>query len=287
MALVTLQEVLKESVAGKYAVGAFDAMEHGYVEAILKGAEEKGVPVILMMIQNIFDGLDMKTFMPYVLGRIARSPVPVCLHLDHGTSYEACVKAIHYGFSGVMIDGSSLPYEENVALVKKVVDVAHTCGVSVEAELGHVAGGEGNLRGGSEVDKSLYTSPEEAAQFIKETNIDALAVAIGTVHGRFKGTPEIDIERLKKIRSVVDIPLVLHGGSGLTDDDFRNVIKFGINKINFFTGMSTAAVEAIRQEMEDKEGFVHYHNLVEAGLGRTKEVVKEQIDLFGTKPLRK
>ena len=287
MPLVTLKEVLRESVAKKYAVGAFDAGEHGFVEAILTGAEEKGVPVILMIAEGFFGLVDMDKFMPYVLDRISRSPVPVALHLDHGASYDVCIKAIHYGCSSVMIDGSSLPYEENVALVKKVVDVAHVCGISVEAELGHVGGGEGNLKSGSAVDKSLYTQPEEAIRFVKETNVDALAVAIGTVHGVFQGTPEIDFELLKKLRASVDIPLVLHGGTGLTEQDYRNVAKYGINKINFFTGISQAAVAAVKKEIEDKEGYLHYHDIVAAGLRKTKEVVKEQIEVFGTQPLGK
>ncbi len=285
MALVTLEEILKESVAKRYAVGAFNAMEHGFAEAIIQSAEEKGVPVILPIFEGMYGIVDMDTYMPYIVDRIRRSSVPICLHLDHGASYEMCVKAIHYGCSSVMIDGSSLPYNENVALVKRVVEVAHACGVSVEAELGHVAGGEGDLRGGSEVDTSLYTSPEEAVKFIEETNIDALAVAIGTVHGVFRGTPQIDFQRLREIREAVDIPLVLHGGSGLTDDDFRNVVKYGVNKINFFTEVSTAAVEAVKAELDKREGFAHYHQLTVAGLKTTKEVVKRQIGIFGTQPL--
>ncbi len=282
MALVSLKEILEESVAERYAVGAFNANEHGYVEAILRGAEEKGAPVILMVYEGMFDLVDMAKFMPYVLDRINRSSVPVALHLDHGSSYEVCIQALHYGCSSVMIDGSSLPYEENVALVKKVVDVAHICGVSVEAELGHVAGGEGDLKGGSAVDRDLFTRPEEAVRFVEETKVDALAVAIGTVHGVFKGAPELDLELLKKLRESVDIPLVLHGGTGLSDADYRNVVQHGINKINYFTGLSQAAVAAIRKEMAEKEGFVHYHELVNVGLKTTSEVVKRQIALFGT-----
>ncbi len=287
MALVSLNEVLKESVEKKYAVGAFDAAEHGYVEAILEGAEEKGVPVILMLAEGFFNYTDMDKFVPYVLDRINRSPVPVCLHLDHGSTYEVCLKAIHWGFSSVMIDGSSLPYEENVALVKKVVDVAHPIGVSVEAELGHVGGGEGDLRAGSVVDKSLFTRPDEAKRFVAETGVDALAVAIGTVHGRFRGTPEIDLELLQELRAVLDIPLVLHGGSGLTDEDFKNVTANGINKVNFFTGISLASVDAIKKVMEDSEGYLHYQDIVKAGLDAAKEVVMRQIEVFGTEPLSK
>lgn len=287
MPLVTLNEVLKESIAKKYAVGAFDAAEHGYVEAILKAAEEKGVPVILMLIEGFFGYADLDYFIPYVLDRINRSPVPVALHLDHGASYEVCLKAIHWGFSSVMIDGSSLPYEENVALVKKVVDVAHVCGVSVEAELGHVAGGGGDLKNGSVVDKSLYTQPEEAKRFVEDTNVDALAVAIGTVHGVFRGTPEIDFDLLKRLRAAVDIPLVMHGGSGLTDEDFRNAAKYGINKVNFFTGISQPSVVAVKKAIEDSKGYLHYPDIVKAGLDKAKEVVKRQIEVFGTQPLSK
>ena len=285
MPLVTLKEILSEAVAKKYAVGAFDAAEHGFVEAIIKAAEEKVVPVILMLTEGFLGLVDLDNFMPYVLDRIRRSPVPVALHLDHGTSFEVCVKAIHYGFSSVMIDGSTLPYAENVALVKKVVEVAHLCGVSVEAELGHVGGGEGDLRTGSVVDKSSFTRPEEAVRFVQETNVDALAVAIGTVHGVYQGAPELDFELLKELRSALDLPLVLHGGTGLTEQDYRKVVAHGINKINYFTGMSLAAVAAVKQAIEDREGYLHYHDLVIAGLAKAKELVKKQIEVFGTQPL--
>lgn len=285
MALVTLKEILKDSIAQKYAVGAFDAAEHGYVEAILSASEEKGVPVILMVLEDLFKFVDMKRFIPYLHDRISRSTVPVALHLDHGNTYEICLKAIHWGFSSVMIDGSRLPYEENVELVRKVVDTAHICGVSVEAELGHVSGNEGDLRKGSVVDKNMYTQPEEAKRFVEDTGVDALAVAIGTVHGRFRGTPEIDFELLKRIREAVDVPLVLHGGSGLTDDDYRNLVKYGINKINFFTGMSVASVDAVNKAISDSEGYLHFHEIVKAGLDAAATVVKDQIDVFGTRPL--
>jgi fructose-bisphosphate aldolase class II len=287
MPLVTLEEALKGSVEKGYAIGAFDTADHGFAEAIIGAAEEKNVPVILMLAEGLFGFMKLDLFMPYILDRINRSPVPVVLHLDHGLSYKTCVKAIHYGFSSVMIDGSKLPYAENVALVKKVVEVAHACGVSVEAELGHVAGGEGDLKHGSEVKKDLFTKPAEAKRFVEETNVDALAVAIGTVHGIYKGTPQLELELLRELRETLDIPLVMHGGSGLTKEDFQNAIKCGINKVNFFTEISLASVEAIKEVLTEKEGYVHYPELMAAAFQRAKEVVKEQIEILGTPSLTK
>lgn len=283
--LVSLKEILAKSVEEKYAVGAFNVTNHQMVEAIIEAAESKDVPVIINIAEVHFKYLNLKNFLPYLKNRIEASFVPITLHLDHGLSFETVIKAIGMGFSSVMIDASSLPFEENVALTAKVVEAAHAAGISVEAELGHVAGGEGNLDGGTEVNRNTFTRPEEAKEYIAKTGIDALAVAIGTVHGPYKGQPELDFDLLVKLKKEVDIPLVLHGGSGLDDSDFQKAIELGINKVNFYTQNSIQAVEAVSREIEDKKGKVSFPELTLTAQAEILKQTQKQIEVFGTKPL--
>lgn len=284
MALVTMEKVLSESVVKKYAVGAFDAMDLFTCEAVISAAEEKGVPVILMVVDFMFDLPDADALMSDFVARCRRATVPVALHLDHGPSFDAVMKAIHHGCTSVMLDGSSLPFEENVALTRKVVEVAHACGITVEAEIGHVAGHEGNMLDGNVADESAYTTVEEAVRFYEETNVDCLAVAIGTVHGVYKGTPKLDYQRLQAIRDALPIPIVMHGGSGLSHDAYRKAVECGVNKINFFTGMTLAGSGAVRGLLEEKQK-VTMMDVLGIGKKAMQDVVKEHLDVFGTLPL--
>lgn len=286
MGLVTLKEILSESIEEKYAVGAFDTLDDNFTEAIISAAEEQGVRVILMIPDFFSDNRDERQLSFYfnrLLDRCQRATVPVCLHLDHGSSFEHCVRAIQGGCTSVMFDGSSLPMEENIAITKEIVKIAHSCGVSVEAEIGHVGSAEGGELKASEVDASAYTRPEDAKRFVEETGVDALAVAVGTVHGLYKGTPKIDTERLDQIREVVKIPLVLHGGSGLPESEFRAAIEHGINKVNFFTGISLTASKAMDEKLQEANGLIHYIELIDAAHEACKAAVKEQMRIFGTK----
>lgn len=284
MSLATMKEVLSQSVEKKYAVGAFDTMDRVFTEAIIGAAEAKGVPVILMTVEWAFEKPDVELFMGYLVERCRRATVPVALHLDHGSSFEAVMKAIHYGCTSVMLDGSSLPFEENVALTKKVVEVAHACGITVEAEIGHVAGHEGNMLDGNVADESAYTTVDEAIRFYEQTQVDCLAVAIGTVHGVYKGTPKLDYERLQAIRDALPIPIVMHGGSGLSPEDFKKAVAHGINKINFFTGMSLGAAEAVKKLMKERDK-IQMGDIIDCGQQAAFEIVSEHIDIFGTQPL--
>lgn len=284
MSLVTMKEVLSQSVEKKYAVGAFDTMDRVFTEAIIGAAEAKGVPIILMTVEWAFDKPDVDLFMDYLVERCRRATVPVALHLDHGSSFEAVMKAIHYGCTSVMLDGSSLPFEENVALTKKVVEVAHACGVTVEAEIGHVAGHEGNMLDGNVADESAYTTVDEAIRFYEQTQVDCLAVAIGTVHGVYKGTPKLDYERLQAIRDALPIPIVMHGGSGLSPDDFKKAVAHGINKINFFTGMSLGAADAVKNLIKERDK-IQMGDIIDCGQQAAFDIVSEHIDIFGTLPL--
>lgn len=280
-----MKEILSESIEKKYAVGAFDTMDHVITEAILGAAESRNKPVILMIPDFIFNKPHFERFTRYLVNRCEESSVPVCLHLDHGSSFEAVMLGIRYGCTSVMLDGSSLPFNENIALTKKVCEVAHACGISTEGEIGHVAGHEGNMLDGNVADESAYTKVEQAVQFVEETGVDALAIAIGTVHGVYKGTPKLDFVRLADIRKAVDVPLVLHGGSGLPAEDFRKAIKGGINKVNFFTGMSLGAANAVIKLVEERSKKLTIGDIVNTGMEAASQIVSEHLDIFGTQPL--
>lgn len=283
MPLVTMNEVLSESIQKKYAVGAFDTMDHLFTEAILASAEEKNVPVILMVMEFSFDYQGAHHFMEYLVDRCKKSSVPVALHLDHASCFESIMKAIHYGFTSVMLDGSSLPFDENVALTKKVVEAAHACNVSVEAEIGHVGGQYGPSEGHA-ADAGDFTTVDEAVKFYEETGVDCLAIAIGSVHGVYKGTPHLDLERLQAIRNALPIPLVMHGGSGMRPEDYEKAIENGMNKINFFTAMTLAGVDAVCNLVSENRKL-QMSDITNAASKAISEIVGRHLALFGTQPL--
>jgi fructose-bisphosphate aldolase, class II len=279
MSLASLKEILDAANKGGYAVPAFDALDHASAEAIIMAAEELSRPVILMVPEAGLLLVDADIFMRYLVERVKIARVPIALELDHGKSFSVIMKAIQCGFTTVMIDGSDLPNEENVALTRKIVEVAHAAGVSVEAEIGHVAGGEGSFDG-SEVDESMYTRPEDAKAFAEATGVDALAVAFGTVHGVYKGTPKLDIDRLKTIKEKVTIPLVMHGGSGVSEEDFVRAIENGINKINLFTEISMAAVAKSVAHAQARENKLHFAELIYVARMEVYNIAKKYIRLF-------
>lgn len=293
MALVTLKEALSQSVANKYAVGAFVTPSFSVTQAILEAAEETGdVPVILMLPWGIVADMESQkrdVYLRCTMELVRSSSAPICVHLDHGGSYSEVINALHAGFSGVMLDASSKPMEENIALTKQVVETAHWCGVSVEGEIGHVGGAEAGalIEGGLSADNRFFTTADEAVHFIEKTNVDCLAVSFGTVHGIYKGTPKLDLDRLDEIRAAVQVPLVMHGGSGLPEDAFRAAVAHGVNKINFFTGLSMGAAAAVRAVCKEKgDKPMHIMEIEGAQFASVKETVKHHISLFGTKPLK-
>lgn len=243
--LVDLGDMLRHAHANGYAVGAFDLINLDFLQAILAGAERQRAPVVLSVAESHYAYFDPELLMPAVRVAAERSPVPVAIHLDHGSSLEAAVRGIRQGFNGVMVDASTAPLEENIARTRAVVEMAHACGVPVEGELGYVAGVEGEDadRHPGEV---VYTAPEEAERYVRETGVDFLAVSIGTVHGRMRGEPRLDFDRLAAINAEIGIPLVIHGGTGLGDDQFRRLIANGVAKINYYTALADAAGVAIR-----------------------------------------
>ena len=243
--LVNMGDMLRHAHANGYAVGAFDLVSLDFLQAIVAGAEQQRAPVILSLAESHYAYFDPELIMPAVRTAAERASVPVAIHLDHGSSLEAAVRGINQGFNGVMVDASTQPLQENIARTRAVVEMARACGIPVEGELGYVAGVEGEdaERHPGEV---IYTAPEEAERYVRETGVDFLAVSIGTVHGRMRGEPRLDFDRLAAINEQLRIPLVIHGGTGLSDQQFRRLIENGVAKINYYTALADAAGAAIR-----------------------------------------
>ena len=248
MPLVNMRDMLQHAYHNGYAVGGFDLVSLDFLEAILSAAEAKRSPVILSLAESHFDYYDFKLAMAAAEVAAQSASVPVTIHLDHGASFESAVKAINAGCNGVMVDASHESFESNVAMTLRVVEMAHACGVPVEGELGYVAGVEGEdaERHPGEV---VYTSVDEARTYVDRTKVDFLAVSIGTVHGRMKGEPVLDFERLRQINETLNLPLVIHGGTGLSDGQFRKLIANGVAKINYYTALADAAGATMRANM--------------------------------------
>ncbi|OPY59694.1 MAG: Fructose-bisphosphate aldolase [Pelotomaculum sp. PtaU1.Bin035] len=279
MSLVPVNELLKLAEAGGYAVGAFNCNNMEIVQAIIAAAEAENAPVIMQASQGAikYAGVDYIAVMAKLAAEQAN--VPVALHLDHGTSFEQVVRCIRAGFSSVMIDGSKLPLAENIALTRRVIDVARAVGVSVEAELGKIGGTEDDVTVSER--EALFTDPAEAGVFVSETGVDALAVAVGTAHGRYKGTPELDFPRLEKIKSIVKIPIVLHGSSGLPDEAVREAIRLGVRKVNIDTDIREKFTAAARKVLESNPREIDPRKVLASARDAATEVIREKIRIFG------
>lgn len=279
MPLVNFKDVLSVAYKEKYAVGSFNVINLEFLEAIVEAAERKKSPVILSIAEVHFKFVNLENITPAIRYVADRSNVPIVLHLDHGETFDAVMRAIRAGFTSIMFDGSKLPYEENLQRTTEVVKMCHSIGVTVEAELGHIGGAEGGP-GGATAAAEFYTKVDEAEDFVKKTNVDALAVAIGTAHGLYKGTPKLDFKRLSEINNALGIPLVLHGGTGLSVNDFRQSIQLGVAKINFFTGMAVAATEAVKEILKKDPEFYDFPKLLSAAKKAIMKIVEEQMDIF-------
>jgi fructose-bisphosphate aldolase class II len=281
MALVSVAQLLKKADAEKYAVGAFNANNMEIVQAIIEAAEEVKSPVILQASQGAIKYAGIAFISGMVKIAAEKATVPVALHLDHGNSFEQNMLCIRHGFSSVMYDGSALPLEENIRMTKRVIDVAHAVGVSVEGELGKIGGTEDDIS----VDEkdARYTVPKEAQYFVAQTNIDLLAVAIGTAHGPYKGgSPKLDLDRLAEIKALIpNTPVVLHGASGVSDESIRECIARGIRKINIDTDLRQAFVWKMRDIMAANPKEIDPRKILGPAKDALKEVVKTKMQLFG------
>ena len=277
MPLVTSEKMLTDAREGGYAVGAFNVENMEMVKAVIAAAQELKAPVMLQTTPSTVKYAGLSMYAAMAAAEAEKASVPVCIHLDHGSSFELAVQAIKAGYTSVMIDGSKEPFEENVAVSKRVADVAKACGIPVEAELGKVGGKEDDL----EAEADTNTDPMEAKEFVERTGITSLAVAIGTAHGFYVGTPVLDKERLSEIRKVVDIPLVLHGASGLSDEDVSDCVKRGICKVNFATELRAAYTAAVKKLLEEKPETFDPKALGKVGMAAVTELVKGRMKVLG------
>lgn len=278
MSLITSEKMLLEAQKGNYAVGAFNVENMEMVKAVIAAAEELNAPVILQTTPSTVKYGSLETYYTIVAAEAKKVAVLVCLHLDHGSSFELTVQAIKAGYTSVMIDGSRENFENNIAVSKRVVDVAKACGIPVEAELGKVGGKEDDLE--SKADTN--TDPMEAKEFVERTGVSSLAIAIGTAHGFYTGTPVLDKKRISEIRKVVSVPLVLHGASGLSDEDVRECIQRGMCKVNFATELRVAYTYAEKKLLEEKPDTFDPKKLGIVAMEAVKELVKERIRVCGS-----
>lgn len=258
--LAGLKEVIAEGKARKIAIGSFNTPNLECLLAVLGAAEELDVPVIIAHAQCHEDVAPLDKIGPVMVELAKRSKVKVCVHLDHGEDFDYCKRAIALGFTSVMIDYSTKPYEENVAGTREVVDYAHAHGVEVEAELGALPQREGGGESVISDPSDLYTKPELVPDFLGKTGIDALAIAFGTAHGIYKTKPILNMDIITQVRKYTEIPLVMHGGSGISHEEYKEVIRRGIGKINYYSYMSYAGYAAAKSTVENKDADF-FHNL--------------------------
>lgn len=272
--IVTLNEVLKDAQKNRYAVGLFNAINLEMARGIISAAEKLNSPVIIGTAEVLLKFTPLQELSYFLIPMAQKAKVPVVVHFDHGLTGEKVIEAMRCGFSSVMYDCSTKSYEENIRETAEMTKIARIFGASIEAELGHVGANKDKQE-----DSCPFTDPEEAAQFCEKTGVDALAVAIGTAHGAYKEKPKLDLERLDKIAHAVDTPLVLHGGSGLSDEDFKACIKRGICKVNIFTDVNCAASRSVFNHFEEGKGM---SLIVNEQVKDIQAAAEEKIKIFGS-----
>ena len=273
--LVNLNDVLKKAKKEGYAVGLFNTTDTDMLEAAISAAEEMNSPIIIGTAEVLLPFGELDLIAPSIVAKAKAAKVPVVVHYDHGLTVERCKQALSLGFSSIMFDGSANDYETNIKQTREMVEYAHKLGASVEGEIGHV----GDATIGDNLATDRYTTIKEAKDFYEATGVDALAIAIGTAHGAYKFKPVLNIERLKEIRNSIDVPLVLHGGSGLSDEDFKNTIANGIAKINIFTDLCVAGSNAMKDATEQGLDYLKARNIK---VKYIKEAIIKKIKLFGS-----
>ncbi|MEQ2472244.1 tagatose-bisphosphate aldolase subunit GatY [Laedolimicola intestinihominis] len=278
MSFVTSEKMLLDAQKGGYAVGAFNVENMEMVMAVIAAAEELRAPLMLQTTPSTikYAGLDM--YLANVKAAAERASVPVCLHLDHGDSFDLAMRALRTGYTSIMIDGSHNVFEENIAVTKAVADACRPSGIPVEAELGKVGGKEDDLDGG---EGNGYTDPLEAKEFVERTGVTSLAVAIGTAHGVYKGVPKLDLDRLAEIRKVVDIPLVLHGASGLSEEAVVESIKRGICKVNFATELRIAYTDGVKEFLAANPDAFDPKKYGKVAMEHVKAIVETRMKMCG------
>jgi ketose-bisphosphate aldolase, class II len=286
--LVTLKEIAEIAEENKVAIGSFNTPNLAAIEAVIEAAEEEEQPVILMFAECHEEWVPLHLIGPAMLNAAKKAKVPVCVHLDHGEHTEYIRRALEIGFTGVMFDGSVLSYEENVANTKKVVEMAKMCGASVEAELGCMGRRESgaNEGSGNQDETKIYTNPGLAAEFVAETGIDLLACSFGTTHGIYLSKPKLDFQIIRDVRAQTKgIPVVMHGGSGVSREDYHEVVKAGVRKINYFTYMDKAGGQGVKDYLDHAPADtpLFYSQVYLAARDAMKENVRHAIRMFALK----
>lgn len=282
--LITMKELLTVADANKFAVPAFNAGTGQLLNSVMHASEEMNSPVIIAIHPDELKFLE-EGFVAQVKYEANKTKIPVVLHLDHGANVEQVIHAIQLGFTSVMIDGSHFPFDENIELTKKVVDIAHAVGVSVEGELGTIGDTGDSGEGGSDIEDIIFTQPNEAKVFAERTGIDSLATAIGTAHGLYPKdfVPELKLDLLDDIRKEVNIPLVLHGGSSNSDKEISRAVESGISKVNISSDIKIAFMDGVK-EYFDKYGVEREPNVIyPSAMEKTSKVAKHKIELFNAK----
>ncbi len=273
-----MNEVLLPAKKGGYGVGFFNAVNVEMARAVIGAAEELRAPVMVGTAEVLLPAMELERVAEYLIPMAEKASVPVCVHYDHGLTFARCMQALRLGFTSVMYDCSTAGYGENAAKVAEMVKICHGMGVTVEGELGHVGDNEGAGRLANPED--FYTDPQQAADFAVRTGVDSLAVAVGNAHGDYKFTPKLDFDRIAEIEEATKLPLVLHGGSGLSDDDFKIAVQKGVCKVNIFTDIDRAGKTGI--EAGIKAGADSMYKLIPYEIEAMKKVAMEKIQLFGS-----
>lgn len=276
MALVTSKHLLLDAQKGGYAVPAFNVENMEMAMAVVKTAAKMKSPVLIQTTSSTVKYATTKTYVAMVRALAEQVDIPVAMHLDHGNSYELAVQAMNDGYTSIMIDGSHFDFEDNIAITKKVVDIGRAKGIPIEGELGKVGGKEDDLDGG---DGDKNTDPKEAAEFVKRTGVDFLAIAIGTAHGLYKGTPNIDVERIKQIKKLVDVPLVLHGTTGVDGEIVKQCVKAGMCKVNYATELRIAYTDGVKETLKNDSSIYDPKAYGRAAMKKVEQVVEKNIGL--------
>ena len=276
--LVNMNEILLPAKEGGYGVGFFNAVNVEMARAIIETAQELRAPVMVGTAEVLLPAMALERVAEYLIPMAKKASVPVCVHYDHGLTFEKCMEALKLDFTSVMYDCSTASYEENVEKVAEMVKICHAMGVTVEGELGHVGdnAGAGKLENPSD----YFTDPDTAADFVTRTGVDALAVAVGNAHGDYVFPPKLDFERIQVISEKTDLPLVLHGGSGLSDQDFQRAVKLGVSKVNIFTDIDKAGKRGVEAGIAAGEKTMM--GLIPYEITEMKKVVREKMLLFGS-----
>ena len=280
MPLVNIKDMLQHAYDNQYAVGAFDLINLDFLQGILQAAEEMQAPVILSLAESHFEHFDFDLLMPAVESAARRASIPVAIHFDHGHSFDSAVKAIRLGCNSIMVDASESSLNDNIEITKKIVSMSHGCGIAVEGELGYVPGVEGE-DAKHHPGEICYTTVEDAKTYLENTHIDFLAVSIGTVHGRLQGKANLDFQRLKEINQELGIPLVIHGGTGLDDEQFKQLIQNGVAKINYYTALADVAAQQIKHNSSSSEKISYTDNMKGVTAAIANEVMR-CIKLWGS-----